>query len=217
MTPTPTATGQGPQIVHFGIVTQVDGCVFCWSAGCSHLPTPTPQIDPMGRRVFDTVNGQFIVVLEARPGLSGEAVGTTTTVLSPAFLPAVQVQNVLPMGNGSTSVCDTGPPAMGGGGIPAVSPPSFDTSNTFIHAAVRDFGCRFQHFSPTSACTISDPTRESKTISPLATAQFCDIVSATAVFPPGDNLMSARAADFSGRTGPTAQIIVRVATPTPPP
>lgn len=176
-----------------------------------------PQIDELGRRVFETNTGQFILIVEGMPGLNGAPVGDSTTVFDPNSLPAVQIQNTRPMGNGSTVVCDTGPPAGGGGGIPAVLPPSFDTSMSPVHQAIRDFGCRFQYFPSTAACTISGPTRESRTVSPLATAQFCDIVAATAIFPPGDNVVSARLADSLGRTGPTKQIVIRVATPTPSP
>lgn len=216
-TPSPTPTGLGPQIVFLGIVTRADGCIFCCEVSCAHLPTPTPHIDQLGRRVFTTSSGQFILIVEGAPGLSGERVGESTTVADPSLLPSVQVQNTRAMGNGSTAVCDTGPPASGGGGVPGIDPPSFDTTVPFNHAAIRDFGCRFQYFPSTAPCTISGPARESRTVSPLATAQFCDIVAATAIFPPGDNLVSARLADLSGRTGPTAQIVIRVATPTPTP
>jgi len=171
----------------------------------------------MGRRVFDTKSGQFILVLEGKTGLSGANVGSQTLVVSPTDLPSVQVQTTLPLGNGSTAVCDTGPPSAGGGGVPAISPPSFDVSLPFNLAAIQDFGCRFQAFSSSSACTIIDPTREPHTVSPEATQQFCDIVAATAAFAPGENIVTARLADVAGRTGPTAQIVIRVATPTPTP
>lgn len=200
----------------FGIVTQVDGCVFCCSPGCSHLPTPIPKFDPMGRRVFETKSGQFILVLEGKPGLNGQPVGQRTAAFGPDELPAVQVQNSSALGNGSLTVCDTGPPNEGGGGIPAVSPVSYDTDDPFIAGAIQDFGCRFQAFSPSAACTIVDPSRETRTIDPTASMQFCDIVAATAVFPPGDNVVTGRLADVDGATGPTKQIVVRVATPTPP-
>jgi hypothetical protein len=209
--------GQGPEIVFLGLVTRLDGCIFCCETSCNHLPTPTPHIDDMGRRVFSTNSGQFILIVEGKPGLSGEKVGESTAVIDQSLLPSVQVENTFPMGNGSTTVCDTGPPGLGGGGVPAVVPPSFDTSIPFIHAAIRDLGCRFQFFAPTAGCTISGPSRESRPVNPEATAQFCDIVAATAVFPAGDNVVSARLADASGRTGPTKQIVIRVATPTPAP
>jgi hypothetical protein len=200
-----------------GIVTQVDGCVFCCSPGCAHLPTPTPQFDSEGRQIFETKSGQFILVVEGRPGISGSRVGGVILPSGPGALPSIQIQNTLPLGNGSDTVCDTGPPSSGGGGVPAIDPPSFDTEVPMIEDAVVDFGCRFQVFSPSSACTIVDSTRDPETVSPLATTQFCDIVAATAIFPPGDNLLSARLADVEGRTGPTQQIVVRVATPTPTP
>jgi hypothetical protein len=171
----------------------------------------------MGRRIFETRSGQFILVVEGKPGLGGGAVGTQVSPFGPNLLPSVQVQNSQPLGNGSITVCDTGSPAMGGGGVPAIIPASYDTDDLFVVDAIRDFGCRVQSFSPTSACTIVDPSRESRTIDPSTTMQFCDIVAATAVFPPGDNIVTGRLADLDGATGPTKQIVVRVATPTPTP
>jgi len=170
----------------------------------------------MGRRVFETKSGQFILVLEGKPGINGLPVGQQTAVFGPDELPAVQVENSSPLGNGSVTVCDTGPPNEGGGGIPAISPASYDTGNPFVADAIRDFGCRFQAFSPGAACTLVDPSRESRTIDPTTSMQFCDIVAATAVFRPGDNIVTGRLADVNGATGPTKQIVVRVATPTPP-
>jgi hypothetical protein len=181
------------------------------------LPTPTPHIDAFGRRVFTTRSGQFILVLEGKPGLSGSQVGVQTGGFNSTELPAVQVQNTRPLGNGSLTVCDTGAPSAGGGGVPGINPPSFDVSVPFNHDAIRDFGCRFQAFSTQSACTIVDITREPRTVSTAATQQFCDIVAATATFAPGENVVTARLADVFGRTGPTKQIVIRVATPTPTP
>lgn len=117
------------------------------------------------------------------------------------------------MGNGSATVCDTGAPPMGGG-IPGVKP-NFDEQ--MITDALNDFGCRFQVFTAGSACTLTDASGLEKPISPLASFQFCDPVSAIAAFPVGDSIVTVQLRDTAGHLGPPVQIVVRVATPTPKP
>lgn len=128
----------------------------------------------------------------------------------------LQIQNTMAMGDGSPQVCDTGPASSGGGGVPGINPPNFDPFNTTVSNAMNDFACRFEPHGPTNACTQINATGESRTISPLASVQFCDIVAVTELLHPGENLLSVRLRDVGGNLGPTAQIVVRVATPTPP-
>ncbi|MCX8073281.1 MAG: hypothetical protein N3C12_12640 [Candidatus Binatia bacterium] len=139
------------------------------------------------------------------------------TSLEPGFdgRPDLQIQNSRAMGNGSLTVCDTGPPSQGGGGVPGVWPPRFDPADTFVTNALQDFACRFDpSVSASAPCTMLDPGREPSLVVATSTAQFCDFVAATAVFPPGDNILTVRLRDAQGNPGPTAQIVVRVATPT---
>jgi hypothetical protein len=85
------------------------------------------------------------------------------------------------------------------------------------HALV-DFACRFDSMvSVANPCTMVDVSREPRPISPQSTAQFCNVVAATSAFPEGDTMLSLTLRDLAGNTGPTAQIIVRVATQTPTP
>lgn len=130
--------------------------------------------------------------------------------------PDLQIQNSRDMGNGSVAVCDTGPPSQGGGGVPGIWPVNFDSGNAFVTAALQDFACRFDpSVSATSPCTMLDPGREPSLVVATSTAQFCDFVAATAAFPPGENVLTVRLRDVLGNPGPTAQIVIRVATPTP--
>jgi hypothetical protein len=129
----------------------------------------------------------------------------------------LQIQNTLPMGDGSAAVCDVGPASEGGGGIPGINPPSFDPSNTTVTNTLNDFACRFESYGFGNACTQRDATNEFRPISDLAAAQFCNIVAVTERLRPGENLLTARLRDTGGNLGPTAQIVIRVATPTPSP
>jgi hypothetical protein len=83
---------------------------------------------------------------------------------------------------------------------------------------LRDFACRFDPgVGVTAPCTIVDATREPKLINPGATVHFCQFVAGNARFASGEMTLSAKLRDNRGNTGPTAQIVVRVATPTPGP
>ncbi len=165
--------------------------------------------------MFRANSGQFVIVVEGRPGVSGAPVGTS---LGPGGdgRPDLQIQNSRDMGNGSLTVCDTGPPSQGGGGVPGVWPPNFEASNSFVTAALQDFACRFDpSVSATAPCTILDAGREPSLVKPMSTAQFCNFVAATAAFPAGENILTVRLRDVLGHPGPTVQIVVVVATPTP--
>ena len=199
----------------FGIANS-DGCFACDVSlcQCAGTPSPTPAFDPQGRRLFLATGGRFLLVVEAKPGSSGAKVGSNLKVDPSAQRPDLQIENAQNMGGGSTAVCDIGP---GGGGIPGISPADFGSSQS-ISDALADFACRFEFQNlPASPCTL-DSNGNFSTLGPLTpTAQFCDLVSATAAFPQGDSLLTVQVADVAGNLGPTAQIVVRVVTPTPPP
>lgn len=198
----------------FAVLTRIDGCVFCCELGCQTTPTPTPAFDGLGRRVFETVSGQFMLVVEGVRGPSGMPPGNS---LLPGFdgRPDLQIQNTRNLGNGSLAVCDTQPPNAGG--VPGITPPNFALGNAFVTNVLNDFACRFEAFSRVNPCTRSDASGESRTMDPGADVQFCDIVARVAMFPPGESVLTARLRDQLGNLGPTAQIVVRVATPTPTP
>jgi hypothetical protein len=212
-------TGTGPVVFYLGIVTNMDGCVFCCDPSCAAIPTPTPEIE-FGRQVFEAKNGQFIIVIEGGPGTSKQAVGIQLGPVFPSNRPDLQIENTRGMGaNPSTAVCDLGPASAGGGGIPGINPPDFtpDPNPTpgFVTNALNDFACRFQSFSQSFPCTYVDSSGSGRFVNTNATTQFCDAVTGTAAFPPGDSLLTVQLRDTVGNIGPTAQIVVRVATPTP--
>ena len=201
----------------FGIAN-ADGCFACDvpSCTCAGTPSPTPAFDAQGRRLFLATGGRVLLVIEARPGTSGAKVGSNLDVAldnsgHAVQAPDLQIENTQNMGRGSTAVCDIGPD---GGGIPAINPPDFGPSQ-FVTDALADFACRFEFHLPATPCTL-DNTGNDSTLSPIPpTAQFCDQVSATAAFPEGDSLFTVQLAVVVGNIGPTAQIVVRVVTPTP--
>jgi len=201
-------------VTTFASLNRIDGCVFCCEVSCQLTPTPTPAFDAQGRRVFQSNSGQVVVVVEGVRGPSGILAGNS---LLPGLegRPDLQIQNTRPLGNGSLAVCDTQPPNPGG--VPAIDPPSFASGDGFITNVLNDFACRFEAFSRINPCTRSDATGESRTMDPSADLQFCNVVTRTAMFPPGDSLLTARLRDLAGNVGPTAQIVLRVATPTPTP
>jgi hypothetical protein len=204
-------------VTFFGVLSRLDGCVFCCEAQCAGLPTPVPVFDAEGRRVFSMNRGQFLIVVEGAPGLSGLLPGSSLMPAPPSNRTDLWIQNTRPMGNGSVTVCDTGSIAMGGGGVPGINPPTFDPFNSFVTNALNDFACRFEALTSSTACTQTNATGDSRTVNPMTTTQFCDIVSATATFEPGEHVLSVQLRDIGGNLGPTAQIVVRVATPTPTP
>jgi hypothetical protein len=192
--------------------------LFCCDSSCARTPTPTPAYDPQGRQIFPVNSGyQFVIVVEAAPGLSGANPGKLLGPTPPVTRADLQIQSNRDMGsNPTTKVCDTGPASQGGGGIPGINPPGFDQNNQTISDALNDFACRFQVFNISGPCTKVDATQDPRFITPSApvtTVQFCDLVSSVAEFPPGDSIVTVKVRDESGNLGPAKQIVIRVATP----
>jgi len=220
-TPSPTRTpripGSGPQVVFLGAINNKDGCVLpCCQPECARTPTPTPMFDGLGRRIYSVSSNQPVIVVEGAPGMSGFGVGSSLKPGGSDNRPDLQIEATENMGNGSAAVCDIGAPMAGGGGIPGIPMPSFEPGNPVITDALNDFACRFMQFTPGSPCTYVDVSGDAKLITPNATIQFCDFIAATAAFPTGDTVVSAQLRDTDGNVGPTAQMVVRVATPPPP-
>ena len=210
--------GTGPLVVFFGVINNSDGCVFCCDPSCATTPTPTPHIE-MGRRVYDEKSGQFLIVVEGAVnpvslGGSGQAPGSQLGPVAPSNRPDLQIESTQDMGASPTSgKCDKGM-----GGIPGINPPNFspDANPTpgFISNALDDFACRFQVLSPSLPCTYIDNSGIAKPINPATVVQFCDTVAPIAAFRPGDSIVTVQLRDTTGNIGPTAQIVVRVVTPT---
>jgi hypothetical protein len=212
-TPTATLPVRGPIVTYFGVLGRIDGCTFCCEESCQATPSPTPRFDPQGREIFDSRNGQFLIVVEGTTGASGVPPGDS---LMPTFdgRGDLQIQSTVSMGNGSGVVCDTGAPPAGGG-IPGINPPSYEEGNSFVTDALNDFACRFQALDRTSPCTRIDATGDTRFIHPFTLQQFCNAVAVTTAFPPGEALLTVRLRDENGNPGPTKQVVVRVATFTP--
>jgi len=220
-TPTPTAslTGNGPKVVFFGVIDNADGCVFCCDQSCTRTPTPTPQFDAQGRRIYDEKTGQFLIVVEAGSAASGATPGIQLGPVPPSNRPDLQIESTQSMGvDPINTQCASGPASSGGGGILGINPPNFGPdmgSVPTLTNALNNFACRFQAFSPSQPCTFVDASGIGRTVNPSAVIQFCDAVTGTAAFQPGPSLVTVQLRDINGNIGPTAQIIVRVATPTP--
>jgi hypothetical protein len=95
-----------------------------------------------------------------------------------------------------------------------------------ITDALNDFACRFGVFNvgagtnATGPCTKVDATQDPQLVTrgaPPGTVQFCDQVASVAAFPPGESVVTVTVRDESGNLGPSKQIVIRVATPTPTP
>lgn len=206
----------GPAITTFAL-TQADDFLI--------QPTTTT---PTGIPVFVRSSGsQFHVVIEGKPGTSGQALGSSTYDPSLAGFPDLQIVVSRPLGNGSTTVCDINPvpddpQAPPAGGVPGTDPPSFEPTRRNIDT-VNDLACRFRNgsYAPVGvpadeACVKMPITEEYAYVDPESTLQFCSILSSVHAFPPGDTLVTARLRDVVGNVGPQKQILVRVvATPAP--
>lgn len=182
----------------------------------------------MGRRIFYRSTGLFQLIVEAKPGLNGRAVGKTLLHPTPSQRPDLQIENNVPMGTPTPGVvyCRATPGITPGmwGGIAGVSPPSFGPDQS-ISDALQNFACFFSAHNPAdqfSVCTLNTYGVASAIVvdsfgNPLATQQFCDPVDSRAPFPPGESLLSVQVLDSAGTPGPTVQVVIRVATPTPTP
>src|SRR5262245_34956783 len=112
----------GPVPSFFGPVNQ-DGCPFCCEFRCQLTPTPTPEFDGQGRRVFRRFHGLFLLVAEAGlgtsrrlPGVEGVVSGTEVQpIFNASGRPSLLVSADHDWGNGTPQVdCRTQPL----GGVP---------------------------------------------------------------------------------------------------
>lgn len=203
VTATPTPGLAGPVITFLGLTQAEDTLI---------SPTTT---SPEGLPVYQPTHGfSFNIVVEGKPGTSGRAVGPSAYVDDLSALPDLQIEASNPLGNGSATVCDsTGASA---GGVPAISPVSFDSSQTTINT-INDFACRFLDGSghpvgrgPTEGCVKFLPSEEYGFVSTDGTLQFCGFVGIVMAFPTGDTLVTVRLQDTAGNPGPATQLIIRV-------
>ncbi|MFQ5667109.1 MAG: dockerin type I repeat-containing protein [Candidatus Binatia bacterium] len=154
-----------------------------------------------------------LIVVEAKPGGSGAAVGQRLVVppALPGGRPDLQIEATNVLGNGNPAVCAQ---PTANDGIPKTDPPDFGPS-TGISDRLRDFACRFEPFALSTPCTLDGnglPAVGDSTAAP--TQQFCSTkLSFGQALPLGDTVLTVQVRDVNQHVGPTAQIVVRVVTP----
>ena len=170
--------------------------------------------DDRGYPTFLRPASGFLIYLEAKPGVSRRDVGTVTfrsDPSDPSVLPDAQFEVSRPLGNGSTAVCDRGPPPNIGG-VPAVNSQGFGGSQADSNA-INDLSCRFDARTASGlACTRDAFQQVEGFVSNDSTVQFCSSpgVGSEIAFPPGDTTVTARVLDIVGQPGPPASIVIRV-------
>ncbi|MCK6554040.1 hypothetical protein L6Q96_05580 [Candidatus Binatia bacterium] len=197
--------GTGPVVTHFG-VARADGVV-----------VEPKSVDKDGTPLYlSPIGSGFMIVVEGRPGASGEDVGRRTfahVADDPSVRPDLEIQVNHNLGDGSTAVCDRRRPTIGG--IPAINPPSFAETQR-ISDALNDFSCRFETFIESdSSCTVGtggDYTFVKKD----TTTQFCLIIARAYGFPVGDTLVTVRLRDTAGNPGPPKRMRIRRPAEPPP-
>lgn len=182
-----------------------------------------------GLPVFELPGGNVLLVVEGRTvdGLP-PAIGAYTNPPNPMDgRPDIQIETTQPLGKGSAWVCDDGfhAPPMDGGGVYAIPSPDFSFTSTITNA-LNDFGCRFEYHIKGDQSTycgdLATPCFPSQcvngnciAVSGGSQAEFVGKTLNLDSFNAGDSLVTVRLRDENGNIGPTAQIVVRVTTPTP--
>jgi hypothetical protein len=187
----------GPPITFFGLAT-----------GGGVVLTPAGDVDGVPLYVRSTSGFAFTIVVEVKPGTSGQP-GRTTSNQDPLTLPDLMIQADTNLGDGSEQVCDVGPvPDFPYGGVPGINPPTFDPAqNPLVATAANDFGCRFTVHDKFEPCTenASGPAY----VRAESTLQYCALVESALNFHRGDTRLTVQVRSTTGAVGPTAQLIVR--------
>jgi hypothetical protein len=160
------------------------------------------------------VGSGFIIVVEAKPGISNVEVGRSIfkyDANDPTQRPDLEIEVNRPLGDGNPEVCDARRPKIGG--IPAVDPPSF-AETKHISAALNDFACRFETFIESNAsCTVERSGDFSFINAKESKVQFCMVVARSWNFPEGETLVSVRLRDIEGNPGPVSNFVVQRSRP----
>jgi len=193
------------------------------NCNCNGTPAPTPETDAQGRQIFTRLpNTTYLVVVEARPLPGGASVGTQTLPGDPAVRPDLQIEVNRDLGIAPPPLadvdCRSGQSSSQWGGVPGIAPANFGAGQA-ITDALTDLACRFgQAHTVGSECTL-DSNGSSNFLGPnkgdVTVRQFCMFTTAKAQFPSGDTIVTVQAQDVSHNIGPTAQMVMRVVTPTP--
>lgn len=220
----PAAAQSGPVVRYFAPVNQ-DGCPFCCEFLCQRTPTPTPEFDGHGRRVYRRPTGQFMLDVEAGPGTSNRQPGAEGVFVSggvagitnPSGRPSLMLLSEHNLGNGTPQVdCRTIPL----GGVQGHPPLDF---NADVTTSLVDMACRFEYVNTASFACTRDRFGNFAFLGSGTTRQYCFQVSALTLFPVGDTILALQMLDTSGNLGPRQEIVIRVegdpprASPTPTP
>ncbi len=185
----------GPIITHFG-AARADG-----------LPVKPTSIDGGIPTYVAAAGSGFMLVIEAKPGLSNHEVGRRVFVSQPddpTVRPDLEIISDKNMGDGSPRICDRMRPDIGG--IPAAK--SFAETQQ-ITDAINDLSCRFETFNESeSACTVTE-NGDFSFVNKDTTQQFCMIVARAWGFPVGDTILTVRVRDIKGNVGPSKRIRIR--------
>jgi hypothetical protein len=187
----------GPVVTHAG-VARADG----------------RPVESMGKEkgipvYLNYVGSGFLLVIEAKPGLSRLEVGRRIFAYdenNPAKRPDLEVQVNRTLGDGSPAVCDNRKPKIGG--IPAIDPPSFAETKE-VSATLNDMSCRFETFIESAGSCTLNKQGDFSFVAKDTVTQFCMVVAKAWNFPVGDTLVSVRLRDSKGEPGPISQFIVR--------
>jgi hypothetical protein len=190
--------GPGPQITFFGLATAEGIVLEALEADADGNPVYFRPFSGFG----------FLIIVEAKPGTQGQP-GRTTSNQDPTTLPDLLIQADRNLGNGSAEfVCDVGPPPNPYGGVPGISPPTFDPAqNPLVAPAANDFGCRFTVHDKFEPCTVNvgGPAYER----PDSQLQYCALVDSAIPFHTGDTRLTVQLRSTTGVTGPSARLVVR--------
>ena len=172
------------------------------------------SVDKNGMPTYQSISGSgFIIVVEAKPGISGLEVGRRLFAYvpnDPSVRPDLEIESSRPMGNGSPEVCDRRRPNIGG--VPAIHPMSFKETQK-VSDALNDFACRFETFIESESSCTMNKNGDYSFAKPDTTTQFCMMVAHAYNFPEGDTIVSVRLLDSEGNPGPVAQLRVRRTAP----
>lgn len=173
-----------------------------------------------GIPVFSNFVGSgFLLVVEAKPGISNVAIGRRIYVFDPddpKKRPDLEIQVSRPLGDGSKDVCDARRPNIGG--IAGIDPPSF-AETAEVSATLNDLSCRFEIFTASGESCTLNKFGDFSFIEKDTDTQFCMVVARAWNFEYGDTLVSARLRDEKGNPGPVSKFWLRrpKARPTPRP
>jgi hypothetical protein len=214
----------GPVVRWAGAVDQ-DGCGSCCQFACLRTPTPTPEIDSLGRRVFRRTSGQFLLIVEGGLGTSSRQPGSEGVYSGGAVLPithssarpSLQVQSARNLGNGSTAIDCRTQPLGGVRGFPTLD---FASGSTVTTGLV-DMACRFELTTSTTLACTRDRYGNFAFLGSGTTRQYCFQVKTVDEFPDGVNVVAVQLRDTNGNLGPKKEFVVIIeppsATPTPTP